>query len=658
MTALHIDFESRSTVDLKKTGAFVYAADPTTDLWCACYAFDDGDVLTWRPGEPCPDDIAMHVIEGGELHAHNAAFEAILWERILGPRYGWPVPDPTQWRCTMVQAYALALPGSLEQAAPAAGLDIEKDSAGRRLMLQMAKPRKTDPLTWWDAPEKVERLISYCRIDVEVERELGKRLRPLKPSELDLWHLDQRINGRGVYVDRKLANAAKRIVKTAAERLDKRMAAVTNFAVSACSNRNQLIAWVRERGLDGIESIAKDQIEELLARDDLPTDVREALEIRRQSARASVAKIDALLNGTDADGRARGLLQFHAASTGRWAGRRFQPQNIKRPDLEDVDSAIDIIGTGDIDLVDMLYEDPLNVVADCLRGMIRAAPGRKIVAADYANIEGRVLAWLAGERWKVQAFRDFDAGEGPDLYKVAYGRSYGIAPADVTKAQRQIGKVMELALGYQGGVGAFATMGVNYGVRLPVPEVEAIRDAWRAAHPAIKQFWRDMEDAAIEATQTPGRVGKVGAVIAFKRVGSWLFMQLPSKRFLAYAYPEIRTKEMPWTNDDGSPVYKDQLSYMGVNSYTRKWERGFAYGGLLAENATQAVARDVMADAMPRLEAAGYPLILSVHDELVTEPKADHGSAAEMEAILCDLPEWAAGLPVAAEGFEAERYRK
>ena len=659
MTVLHIDFESRSAVDLKKTGAYVYAADPTTDLWCACYAFDDEPVETWLPGQACPDRVAMHVLEGDEIHAHNAAFEMVMWARILGPRYDWPIPDVSQWRCTMVQSYALALPGSLEQAAPAAGLEIAKDNVGRRLMLQMAKPRKTDPLTWWDTPDKLERLIAYCRIDVEVERKLGKRLRPLKPSELDLWHLDQTINNRGVGVDKELALAAKRIVRTAAERLDKRMAKVTNHAVTACSNRNQLIAWVRERGVEA-ESIAKDQLEELLARNDLPADVREALEIRRQSARASVAKIDALLNGTDEDGRARGLLQFHAASTGRWAGRRFQPQNIKRPDLEEmeIDDAIDLVASGDIDLVEMVYDDPIGVVADCLRGMIRAAPGRKIVAADYANIEGRVLAWLADERWKVQAFRDFDAGKGPDLYKVAYGRSYNIKPDEVTKAQRQIGKVMELALGYQGGVGAFATMGVNYGVRLPVPEVEAIRDAWRAAHPNIRQFWRDLEEAAIRATEDPGRAVRVGDRIAFKRAGSWLFMQLPSKRFLAYAYPEIRPKEMPWTDNAGRPVIKDSLSYMGVNSYTRKWERGFAYGGLLVENATQAVARDVMADAMPRLEAAGYPLILSVHDELVTEPEQGHGSAADMETIMCDLPEWAVGLPVQAEGFEAERYRK
>lgn len=668
---LHIDFETRSAVDIKKTGAYVYAEDPSTDIWCAAFALDDEPVRVWRPGDPIPADVAVHVLDGGIVAAHNAAFERVIWRHILGPRYGWPEPEIGQWRCTMVMAYALALPGALEDAAPAAGLDHRKDSAGHRLMLQMARPRKLDPLTWWDQPEKIERLITYCVQDVEVERALMARLRPLKDSELALWHLDQRINDRGVFVDVPLCEAAKKVVAATEDRLDREMAEVTGFAVTACSNRNQLIAWVREQGVE-TESIAKDALEELLAGDlpgDSPRDglraedrswwgpVRTALELRREAAKASVAKIDALLRGMSPDGRARGLLQFHAASTGRWAGRRFQPQNIKRPELEDVDSAIDLLMAGDADLIDMVYGAPLSIVGDALRGMIAAPPGRKIVAADYANIEGRVLAWLAGETWKMDAFRAYDAGTGPDLYKVAYARSYGMKPGEVTKPQRQIGKVMELALGYQGGVGAFKTMGVNYGVDLPDAEVEQIRDQWRGAHPAIKQFWWDLEAAAIKAVREPGSTQWVNDIV-FRMAGSFLFMRLPSKRFLAYAYPEIRPKEMPWTDDDGRPVVKDSLSYMGVNSYTRKWERGFAYGGLLAENATQAVARDILADAMPRLEAAGYEVILTVHDEIVCEVPEGFGSVDEMVEIMTTLPAWAEGCPVAAEGWEGRRYRK
>lgn len=655
MTVLHIDFETRSAVDLRKTGVYVYAEDPTTDLWCACYALGDEPVRVWRPGDPVPADVYMHIVEGGVVAAHNANFERVIWHHVLGPRYGWPEPAVEQWRCTMVMAYALALPGALEDAAPAAGLDHRKDAAGHRLMLQMSKCRKRDPLAWWDQPEKIERLIAYCRTDVEVERALMDRLRPLKESELALWHLDQRINDRGVMVDLPLCEAAKKIVAATEDRLDRGMAEVTGFAVTACSNRNQLIAWVREQGIE-TESIAKDALDDLLARD-LPDAVRKALNLRREAAKASVAKIEALTCGMSADGRARGLLQFHAASTGRWAGRRFQPQNIKRPTLDDVDSAIDYLMLGDVDLIEMVFGEPLSVVGDCLRGMIAAPAGRKIVAADYANIEGRVLAWLAREQWKMDAFRAYDAGTGPDLYKVAYARSYNMRPDDVSKPQRQIGKVMELALGYQGGVGAFQTMGVNYGVDLPDHEVEAIRDGWRAAHPNIKQFWYDLERGAIDAAMAPGSTHHVNDIV-FRVAGSFLFMRLPSKRFLAYAYPEIQPKMMPWTNDDGSPVWKDSLSYMGVNSYTRKWERCFAYGGLLAENATQAVARDILADAMPRLELAGYEVILSVHDEVVCEVPEHFGSVDEMVEIMTTLPAWADGCPIAAEGWEGRRYRK
>jgi len=657
VTHLHIDFETRSTVDLKKTGVYVYAEDPTTDLWCACYCFDDGPIETWRPGEPCPDAIAMHVLEGGILYGHNAAFERTIWHYILAPRYGWPEPDVSQWRCTMVMAYAMALPGALENAAPAAGIEHRKDAAGHRLMLQMSRPRKLAPLTWWDDPAKIERLVAYCQQDVLVERELSKRLRPLKESELALWHLDQKVNDRGVFVDVALCNAAKTIVAATAEKLDAEMRVVTGNAVGACSNVGQLIAWARGQGAD-TESIAKDVLEELLAQD-LPGPVRRALELRREAAKASVAKIEALLRGRSPDGRARGLLQFSAASTGRWAGRRFQPQNIKRPTLGegDIDAAIECVRSGDVDLVEMIFGAPLSVVGDCLRGMIAAPPGKKIVAADYANIEGRVLAWLAGEAWKLDAFRAYDDHTGPDLYKLAYGRAFNMQPGAVTKPQRQIGKVMELALGYQGGVGAFQTMAVNYGVRLSDTEVERIRDGWRASNPAIKQFWWDLEKAAIDAVESPGKTTAVRD-IRFKVAGSFLFMRLPSGRFLAYAYPEIQPKLMPWKTDDGGEVWKESLSYMGVDSYTRKWERCFAYGGLLAENATQAAARDILADAMPRLEAAGYPVILTVHDEVVTEPDESFGSVEEMVAIMTTLPDWAGNVPIAAEGFSAQRYRK
>lgn len=668
MTTLHVDFETRSAADLKKTGAYAYAADPTTDIWCMAYAFGEQSVQIWTPGQPVPGEIEEHVLFGGAMVAHNAAFERVIWRYILGPRYGFPEPAVEQWSCTMAMSYALALPGALDGAAAAVGLDIGKDMIGRRLMLQMARPRKVNTdgsLVWWDEPEKVARLIAYCKTDVEVERALEKRLRPLSPSEQVLWHLDQRVNDRGVLVDEALCRAATKIVGQAQADLDRQMRKLTGSAVSKCSNRNELVKWVREQGVE-CESVNKAALEALLEEDSpLPPHVRDVLLVRQEAAKASVAKIDTLLRGkSPEDNRAKGLLQFHAASTGRWGGRRFQPQNLKRPDESDIDTLIDVVAAGDFDFVAMNYRKPLSAVADTLRGMLVAAPGHRIVAADYSNIEGRVLAWLAGEQWKLDAFRRFDAGTGHDLYKITAGAILNKKPEDVSKSERQAyGKVPELALGYQGGVGAFSTMAANYGVDLETTEIEAIRDGWREKHPRIKQFWYDMEEAAVDAVRDRGAVTRVGK-IAFKVAGSWLMMRLPSGRYLAYPRPEIRELPVPWGGTKAGLTYfstidpSKKAKVVPDDGNSSNWARIKTYGGQIVENATQAVARDIMADAMPRLEAAGYPIILTCHDEVVCEVPDEHGSVEEMEAIMCDLPEWASGLPVAAEGFEGARYRK
>ena len=697
----HRDYETRSAIDLKKTGVFAYAAHPTTDIWCMSCALDDEDVATWEPGEPIPGATLEAGLSGDvQAWAHNNQFEAVIEKYIAGPRYGLPVFAQEQQRCTMVGAYASGLPGSLAGLAPAIALDTQKDMLGHRLMMQMARPRKVefakgfsdiphsavrvaemDPdgwevyedgrgrlvakVQWWNQPDKRARLRAYCREDTVVERGAEKKLRPLSDSELRLWHLDQVINSRGVLVDEALANSAKTIVKKAQGNLDERMRTLTNQSVSRCSNRNQLVTWVRENGVE-CESINKAALETLLEDDNpIPAHVRDVLLVRQESAKASVAKIDALLNGkSPEDDRAKGLLQFHAADTGRWGGRRFQPQNLKRPEELDIDTVIDIVASGDFDYLAMMYDKPLSAVSDILRGLLIAAPGHRIVAADYSNIEGRVLAWLAGEQWKIEAFRDFDAGVGHDLYKITAGGILHKAPGDVTKDERQShGKVPELALGYQGGVGAFSTMAANYNVDLTVPEIEAIRDGWREKHPAIKGFWHEIEDAAVEAVRYPGRVTRVKSV-AFKVAGSFLMMRLPSGRFLAYAFPQIREFEVPWGGT------KEGLTYFSTIDVSKKskvvpdernsptWSRIKTYGGMLTNNAVQGTARDVLADAMPRLEAAGYPIILSVHDEVVCEVPYGHGSVEEMEDIMSELPTWAKGLPVAAEGFEGERYKK
>lgn len=681
----HVDFETRSACDLKVCGVYVYASDPTTDVHCLAYAFDDEPVQLWRRGEPIPPDLENHIVFGGTLTSHNAAFERAIWREVMAKRHGWPNPETEQWRCTMIFAYAMALPGSLEGLGPALNTGFNKDLVGNRLMLAMSKPRKpkkgepTDGLLWRDGPEDLERLYSYCRSDVEAERAGDKRLVRLRPSEQALWHLDQQINDRGVPVDAGLARRNLAIVDAHTRRLDKEMAAVTDWEVSACSNVNQLKVFLKNKGvvlgeklnkatMQYTETLDKESVANILLGDIHPA-ARRALELRQEGGKASVDKIDALINGMDADGRARGLLQFHAANTGRWGGRRFQPQNILRPDEDfDVDGAIEVILNNPtaraMDILDAMFGTPITCVSYTLRGMVAAPAGRKIVAADYSNIEGVVLAWLAGEQPRLQAFREYFAGKGPDLYCVAASGIYGKPVTKKDKEERQIGKVAELACGYGGGVGAFQTMAAAYGVSVPDSQAEEIKSAWRDSNPNIVEFWSDLDDAAIDAIHHPGRAVSAGP-ITYKVVGSFLWCRLPSGRALCYPYPKVLPVKTPWGQMKDAVTFKTvpnvsnrKKTVWEDTSNTSKWARISTYGGALCENVTQAVARDLLAEAMVRLEANGYPIILTVHDENVSEVAEGFGSASEYEEIMCELPAWANGLPIAASGFEAERYRK
>lgn len=658
MTVLHFDFETRSAADLKAVGLDNYARDPSTDVLCMAFAFGDCPVFLF---DGCDDEfndgleveVARHVKAGGLVYAHNAAFELAIWNHVLAARYGWPELKPEQMRCTMAMAYSMGLPGSLDGAAAALGIEQRKDAKGARVMLQLAKPRKVegDTITWWDDPAKLQILYDYCKQDVEVERALHKRLMELSADEQSLWLLDQKINARGIRIDRPAIEQAIDTVTAEKARLDQAMRDVTGNVVAGCTDVAQLTNWLRFRGVK-VEGVAKADVTALLADESLPDDCRTALELRREAAKSSTAKLTAMRARAGSDDRMRGLFQYHGAATGRWAGRGPQPHNFPRPTiLHEPAEVEDVIGHfGEPEYLRVFYGAPMELAADCLRGMIVAAPGHTFVCCDYSNIEGRVLAWLAGEEWKLEAFRQFDAGTGTDLYKLAYARAFGIEPDAVDKDQRQVGKVMELALGYGGGVGAFQTMARGYGVRVGDDRAEFFKQRWRGAHPAIVRFWEALEKAAIRAA-TEGGTQKAGP-IAFKVKGSFLWCQLPSKRVLCYPYPQMQDKETPW----GKTV--QQLTYMTVNGVTRKWERCATYGGSLAENVTQAVARDILAVGIRNAEADVLPVVLHCHDEILAEMRKELADLNRLRAAMLKLPGWAAGLPVAAEGWVGDRYAK
>lgn len=701
MTTLHIDFETRSTADLKDVGLDNYARDPSTDVWCMAWAFDDGlvNIAGGRGLKVEPDlrgndhipQMLRYVRDGGLVIGHNVGFELAIWNNIMVPRYGWPELKVEQCRCTMAMAYAMALPGSLENAGAAVGIANAKDVKGGRLMLQMARPRRIEAdgtPVWWDDEDRKQRLYNYCKQDVEAERELHSRLMELSDQERAVWLLDYQINQRGVYVDLQAINAAIKVVEAEQKRLNDKMRKVTDGAVGACSEAAALTRWLGGLGVD-TSGVAKADVVDLLGRAGLPPQAHAALKLRQEGAKSSTAKLYAMIDAVSEDGRLRGMFQYHGAGTGRWAGRKVQLQNLPRPSLKHdvIDDLIDGLADGlTAEDIDSLYGPPMTAMSDCLRGFLTAAPGKELIAADFSNIESRVLAWLAGAEWKLQAFRDYDAGKGPDIYLVAIAPLYGMTATDpATKPFRQQGKVVELAGGFGGGVGAVKMMAKTYFVDLnkmfesawpyaaerhrakalelldkekTAPDSrneylcgQLVKLSYREQNPEIVQHWYDLENAALNAVRYPGDVftaGPARSQVKYRKRGSFLWCLLPSGRMLCYPYARI--VEGKFGND--------ALQYKSVNGITRKWEETDTFGGKLAENNTQAVARDLLAAGLLRLDQRGYETVMHIHDEAVVEVPLGFGSVEEVENISSETPAWAAGMPVTAEGWRGLRYRK
>jgi DNA polymerase len=608
------------------------------------YAIDDQPAQVIE--HPTRTEVRTLVEQADEIVVHNSHFDRTVLRHALGIYL--PIEHVAD---TMVLALAHSLPGGLGQLCNILRVptDKTKDAEGKKLIHLFCKPRparsKIARATAHTHPAEWERFAAYARLDVEAMRELYQRLPRWNWSEYErqLWALDQAINDRGVAIDMALVEAAQRAVAETQATLAEDVQERTDGAVQAATQRDALLAYVAEQYGYRLEDLRGATVERLLEDDAIPAEMRELLQVRLSACTTSVAKYDALARATSEDGRLRGTLQFCGASrTGRWAGRLFQPQNLPRPSLKqpEIDAAIDAMKAG---AEAMLVDDVMAAASAAIRGCIVAPPGRKLVVADLSNIEGRMLAWLAGERWKIGAFEAFDLGDGPDLYKLAYARAFNRPAEHVTKDERQLGKVMELACGYQGGAGAFNTMGAIYGLTFEEAKAKSLVQAWRKAHEQTTSFWYDVQDAAIHAVRMPGERIRCRR-IEIIRSGGWLRLILPSGRSLCYPSPRVEDRK---------------LSYMGINQYTRKWERLSTYGGKLVENITQAAARDVLADGMLRAEAAGYSVVLSVHDELITETPADpHYTVKGLAKIMATQPAWAKGLPLAAAGFETSRYRK
>jgi len=647
------DYETRSVLDLRKVGAHKYAAHPNTEVICCAFAVDDGPVQLWIPGDPTPPEFIEATHNPGWIAvAHNDAFETLIERHIMQPLYGWPLIPIERHRCTMTMALAAGLPAKLERVADFLELANRKDAAGERLMHQMSKPRKPrkgeDPegIYWFDHPERLQRLYGYCRQDVETERELYTQLKQLSESEHALWLLSNKINDRGFCVDRGFIAAAKAIAAATTPEIDTAIAELTGGAVTGINQIMRLMKWLCERGY-AAKSLGRKAVEKQLQKGDLPPPVARALELRLGGAKAAVKKFDAALIHAGDDGRIRGAFRFHGARTGRWSGVGLQPQNLKRPEIDDVDAAVAVVLTGDIAHMREKFPKPLAVLADVTHAMICAAPGHELIGADFSTVEARVLAWLADEDWKVDVFRRFDATG--DLtthpYVVAAAKALRLPASSIKKGTESyhVGKVSELSFGYMGAIGAWRKFDPD---RHSDEEVIAFCKAWRAEHPKIVKLWYALNDAALNAVHDRGRVTYCGRNrIRFKCEDSVLLMRLPSGRRLTYPAPRIVEGDRGY-----SVVFTDNGD--GRASDFR------GYGGSWCENAVSGIARDLLTAAMLRIEAAGYPIVLHVHDDITAEVPEGFGSIDEFSRLMIRRPSWALDLPIAAEAWRGKRYQK
>jgi DNA polymerase bacteriophage-type len=653
MSVLYLDLETYCTVNIRH-GAYRYAEE--AEVLLVALAVDNAPVDVWETQDK-PDwrEALREAVEAADtVVIHNSNFDrTVLREQGINI----PVEKIVD---TMVLALQHSLPGALGQLCDVLNVpqDKAKDKAGKKLIHLFTKPcpknwklrratRETHPNDW-------TAFIEYARLDVDAMRDIHGRMPHWNDNdyERNLWYVDQRINDRGIAVDLDFARSALRAFDRASRTLASRAAHLTGGSVTSATQRQRLLDYFDDT-LDFVpEDLTRTTLGNLLG-GKLDPKVRELLEIRQQAAATSPAKYTVLLNGASRDGRLRGLIQFcGAARTGRDAGRLFQPQNLPRsPDWFDGEVQEITVAAFKADCEDIIWDNVSERCAFGVRGALVAPVGKKLVIADLSNIEGRVLAWLANEEWKIAAFKAYDNGEGHDLYKVTAGRILGKDPGDITKTERQLqGKVPELAGGYQGGVGAYRKMGGAVFDAMTDEAIQKIVTAWRKAHPRTKGLWYDMEAAAREAINNLGASFGVRDLITFDVKAdtqgiAWLRMRLPSGRYLCYPSPEV--------SPSGS------ITHDGMNQYTRKWERLDTYGGKLTENAVQAIARDVFMSGMLRAEIDGFEVCIRVHDELVCEtPDNPTYTSDGLAALMSTNPSWSGGLPLSAAGFETKRYRK
>ena len=644
MSLLAIDIETFSDVDLPKCGVYAYSDSPRFEILLFAYAFDDEptQVVDLARGEQLPNRVLSALEDETVIKtAFNAAFERTCISRYLGRQL-----SPASWQCTAVQSAMLALPLTLDGVGEVLSIKRKKLKEGVSLLRyfsMLCKPTKANGGRTRnrpeDAPELWERFKAYCIRDVDAEREIRQKMHnyPIPDSEMELYRLDQEINDRGIMVDQRLAAQA---VRCDAE--FKARATTQAQQLTGLSNPNSLAqvkGWLAERGIE-VDSLDKKAIKGLLPQ--ATGEVRQMLELRLLLGKTSVKKYEAIQRSVCSDGRVHGLLQFYGANrTGRWAGRLVQVQNLPQNHIPDLALARSLVKRGEFDQVEMLYDSTPGVLSELIRTAFVPKPGFRFIVADFAAIEARVLAWFSGEQWRLDTFQ-----QGGDIYCASASKMFHV-PVEKHGQNahlRQKGKIAELALGYGGSVGALTSMGA-LDMGLAEEELQPLVDQWRGANPHIVKFWWDVDAAAMKAFRAKTEV-RLGSLCFACRSGM-MFITLPSGRRLSYVKPRL----MP------NRFNRESLTYEGVGE-NKKWSRIETYGPKLTENIVQATSRDLLALAMLRLRNAGFEIVMHIHDEAVVEVPEGVSSVDEICRIMSEAPAWAVGLPLRADGYECEFYRK
>lgn len=647
-----VDIETYSSVDLLKSGVYRYVEAPDFDILLIGYKFDDEDEVRQIDTTADPRDTWNEFLDAlFDPDIIKTAFNANFERTCLAKWTGSAMP-PDEWRCTMIKALTLGLPGSLASVGMALGLpeDKLKDPQGKALIQYFSKPCKPTRSNGQRCrnypahdPEKWALYKSYNRQDVVTEQEILKRLSIYKTTEDEqkLWSLDQDMNDHGVKLDRKLIRNIVDYDTHHREELQDEARQITGL-----SNPNspaQLKDWLEMEGIHQT-SLSKDTITTLL-KGDIPAEVRRVLEIRQALGKTSVSKYSTMLEAICDDDRLRGILQFYGANrSGRWAGRLVQTHNLARNTLPDLTLARELVRDGDFDTLETLFGEPAFVFSELVRTAFIPSDGCRFVVSDFSAIEARVISWIAGEEWRLQTFRD-----GGDIYCATASQMYHVPVVKhgINGELRQKGKVAELACGYQGGVGAMKAM--DREGKIPEEELQGIVDAWRAANPAIPKLWRTCELAAKTAIKEH-RTVRIRHGIAFSYVNGNLFVKLPGGRKLCYWGTRIRQDDM---------TGRESIVYMGVNQTTKQWQETETYGGKLVENIVQATARDCLAVAMTRVAALGYKIVMHVHDEMIVDvPISDKDALTVINKCMADPIDWAPGLPLKGDGYETPFYMK